>query len=78
MTSKQRSVVIVVIILLSYISFGSLIQAKLLNISFIDALYFSVATIETIGKSNFHQRVFSHVPFRFWGYLPEFMEGESV
>jgi len=58
LTPKQRSVVVIVIILLSYISFGSFIEAKLLNISFINALYFSVVTIETIGKSNFHQRVF--------------------
>ena len=68
MTSKQRSVVIIVIILLSYISFGSFIEAKLLNISFINALYFSVVTIETIGKSNSHQKgVLSLFPLQAMG-----------
>ncbi|KAF9529080.1 hypothetical protein CPB83DRAFT_853192 [Crepidotus variabilis] len=49
LTTKQRSLVIISIILLTYVSFGSLIQTKLQNMTFIDALYFSVVSIETIG-----------------------------
>jgi len=50
LTSKQRSLVIIVMILLSYISLGSFIQSKLLDIPFLSALYFSVASLESIGK----------------------------
>ena len=50
LTSKQRSLVIIVMVLLSYISLGSFIESKLLDLPFLDALYFSVVTIETIGK----------------------------
>ena len=53
LTNKHRSVVIVVIVLLSYISIGSVVEAKLMDIPYIDALYFSVVSIETIGNSAF-------------------------
>ena len=49
LTHKQRSLLIIIIVLLCYVSFGSLVQARLLKIAFIDALYFSVLSIETIG-----------------------------
>src|SRR6266540_3041721 len=52
LTQKQRSLVIIVIILLSYISIGALIESKLMDITYINALYFSVVTIETIGNSD--------------------------
>ena len=41
--------VIIIIILLCYVSLGALIQSFLLHLSFIDALYFSVVSIETVG-----------------------------
>ena len=73
LTHKQRSLVIIVIILLSYISFGALIQAKLLNITFLNALYFSVVTIETVGNSdliisNLWYFVYGHL-HRLWRYI---------
>ncbi|KAF9067066.1 hypothetical protein BDP27DRAFT_1226488 [Rhodocollybia butyracea] len=49
LTRKQRSLVIVVIIMLVYIAFGALIVAILLKLNFIDALYFIVCAIEAIG-----------------------------
>ena len=49
LTHKQRSLVIIIIVLLCYVSLGSLAQTRMLKISFIDALYFSVLSIETIG-----------------------------
>ncbi|KIK54974.1 hypothetical protein GYMLUDRAFT_48173 [Collybiopsis luxurians FD-317 M1] len=49
LTRKQRSLVIIVIMLLVYIAFGSLIESVLLDLNFIDALYFTVCSIETIG-----------------------------
>ncbi|KAJ3496516.1 hypothetical protein NLJ89_g10474 [Agrocybe chaxingu] len=50
LTRKQRSLVIIIIILLCYISLGALIQTIMLEIAFIDALYFTVASIETVGE----------------------------
>ena len=50
LTSKQRSLVIIVMVLLSYISLGSFIASKLLDIPFLSALYFSVASLESIGN----------------------------
>ncbi|KAF8804602.1 voltage-gated potassium channel [Phlegmacium glaucopus] len=49
LTHKQRSLVIIIIVLLSYLALGSLIQSFILHVSFIDALYFSLVSIETIG-----------------------------
>jgi potassium channel subfamily K len=49
LTRKQRSLVVIVIILLCYIAFGSLVNSFLIHLGFVDALYFTVATIETIG-----------------------------
>ncbi|KAH9477477.1 Outward-rectifier potassium channel TOK1 [Psilocybe cubensis] len=54
LTHKQRSLVIIVIVLLCYVSIGSLILAIMLNITFIDALYFSVVSIETVGFGDLH------------------------
>jgi potassium channel subfamily K, other eukaryote len=39
-----------IIVLLCYITFGSLVQTFILETTFIDALYFSVVSIETIGE----------------------------
>jgi len=49
LTQKQRSLVIVVMILLCWIALGALINGILMSLSFIDGLYFTVVTIETIG-----------------------------
>ncbi|KAJ4466998.1 hypothetical protein J3R30DRAFT_3579783 [Lentinula aciculospora] len=49
LTRKQRSLVIMVIILLVYVAFGALIQTILLELNFIDALYFTICSIEAIG-----------------------------
>ena len=49
LTRKQRSLMIVVIVLLVYIAFGALINSILLHLTFINGLYFSVVSIETIG-----------------------------
>lgn len=54
LTHKQRSLVIIVIILLCYIAIGALILAFLLKLSFIDALYLTVVSIETIGFGDIH------------------------
>lgn len=43
---------IIVIILLVYLAFGALIEAIILDLNFIDALYFTVCSIETIGTSH--------------------------
>ncbi|KAI0777203.1 hypothetical protein BD413DRAFT_638687 [Trametes elegans] len=49
LTRKQRSLMIIVIVLLVYIAFGALINSILLHQTFINGLYFSVVSIETIG-----------------------------
>ncbi|KAG2340994.1 voltage-gated potassium channel [Suillus weaverae] len=49
LTRKQRTLMIMLIILFTYIAFGSLVNSFLLSLSFINALYFTVTTIETIG-----------------------------
>lgn len=51
LTHKQRSLVIIIIVLLGYLSLGSFILAVMLKMAFIDGLYLSVVTIETIGMS---------------------------
>lgn len=49
LTRKQRTLMILLIILFVYIALGSLVNSYLLSLSFINALYFTVTTIETIG-----------------------------
>ncbi|KAJ6469379.1 hypothetical protein C8R45DRAFT_1078707 [Mycena sanguinolenta] len=49
LTRRQRSLVIIVILLLSYIALGALIHSFLLHLNFIDAMYFTLVSIETIG-----------------------------
>ncbi|KAI0646554.1 hypothetical protein C8Q79DRAFT_676942 [Trametes meyenii] len=49
LTRKQRALMIIVIVLLVYIAFGALINSILLHQTFINGLYFSVVSIETIG-----------------------------
>ncbi|KAG8879959.1 hypothetical protein FRB97_001258 [Tulasnella sp. 331] len=54
LTRKQRSLVIIVIILISYIAIGSLAFSELLNLTFQNGLYFTVVTIESIGFGDIH------------------------
>ncbi|KAF8191131.1 tandem pore domain K+ channel [Pholiota molesta] len=54
LTHKQRSLVIIIIILLCYISLGAFLLAITLNIAFLDALYLTVVSIETIGFGDLH------------------------
>ncbi|KAJ7056198.1 hypothetical protein C8F01DRAFT_993501 [Mycena amicta] len=49
LTRRQRSLAILVILLLTYIAVGSLIYSIILDLNFIDAMYFSLVSIETIG-----------------------------
>ncbi|GBE87357.1 hypothetical protein SCP_1100320 [Sparassis crispa] len=49
LTRKQRALVIIEIILLLYVAFGAAINSILLHLSYIDGLYFTVVSIETIG-----------------------------
>ncbi|KAJ6470255.1 hypothetical protein C8R47DRAFT_1325312 [Mycena vitilis] len=49
LTRRQRSLAILVIILLCYIALGALIHSYLLSLNFIDAMYFTLVSIETIG-----------------------------
>lgn len=64
LTRKQRALMIIVIVLLVYIAFGALVNSFLLHLNFIDGLYFTVVTIETIGfgdivPNNTGSRVFT-------------------
>ncbi|KAF9494794.1 voltage-gated potassium channel [Pleurotus eryngii] len=52
LTRKQRSLVIIVIVLMCYVALGALVHSYLLQLSFINALYFSVVTIETVGLGD--------------------------
>ncbi|KAG1741433.1 uncharacterized protein EDB91DRAFT_1237119 [Suillus paluster] len=49
LTRKQRTLVIILIILFTYIALGSMINSFMLSLSFINGLYFTVTSIETIG-----------------------------
>ncbi|KAI0945627.1 hypothetical protein AcW1_001803 [Taiwanofungus camphoratus] len=49
LTRKQRALVIIVILLLLYIAFGALANSLLLHLSYIDGLYYTTISIETIG-----------------------------
>jgi potassium channel subfamily K, other eukaryote len=47
LTRKQRSLVIMIIVFLSYLAMGALVDCYILNLRFIDGLYFSIVTIES-------------------------------
>ncbi|KIM78217.1 hypothetical protein PILCRDRAFT_599929 [Piloderma croceum F 1598] len=49
LTRKQRTLVIIIMVLFGYTCIGALINSILLKLSFIDGLYFTLVTIETIG-----------------------------
>ena len=49
MTRKQRSLLIIVMLLLVYVAFGALVNSFLINLDFINGLYFTVVSIETVG-----------------------------
>jgi potassium channel subfamily K, other eukaryote len=51
LTRKQRSLIIVIMCFLIYISFCSVVNVYVvaINRNFIEALYFSLVTIQTIG-----------------------------
>lgn len=48
-TRRQRSLLIIVMILLVYIAFGALVNSLLIDLDFINGLYFTVVSIETVG-----------------------------
>lgn len=54
LTRKQRALVIIVIVLLVYIAFGALVNSFIMHLNFVDGLYFTVVTIETIGFGDIH------------------------
>jgi potassium channel subfamily K len=60
LTAKQRSLTIIIIVLLCYIAFGAVVHTVLLQLSFIDALYFTVVCIETVGTCT-QRRYPAHV-----------------
>ena len=49
LTRIQRSLLIITIGLFCYIALGALVNSFLLNLTFVNGLYFTVVTIETIG-----------------------------
>ncbi|KAB5590237.1 hypothetical protein CTheo_6315 [Ceratobasidium theobromae] len=49
LTRKQRSLVIIVMVLLCYIALGAMCYSFIIGISFQDGLYFTVVSIETVG-----------------------------
>src|SRR5882762_4407296 len=49
LTRRQRSLVIIIMILFCYICFGALVISFLLKLSFINSIYFTLTSIETIG-----------------------------
>ena len=49
MSRKQRSLLIIVMLLMVYIAFGALVNSFLIDLDFINALYFTVVSIETVG-----------------------------
>ncbi|KAI0074973.1 voltage-gated potassium channel [Panus rudis PR-1116 ss-1] len=64
LTRKQRSLVIIVMVLLVYVAFGALCNTFIQDLTFIDGLYFTVVTIETVGfgditPNNTGARVFT-------------------
>jgi potassium channel subfamily K len=60
---RQRSLLIIVMLLLVYIAFGALVNSFLIDLDFINGLYFTVVSIETVGfgdivPDNTSSRVF--------------------
>ncbi|KAA1478158.1 voltage-gated potassium channel [Dentipellis sp. KUC8613] len=49
LTRKQRSMIIITIIFLSYIALGALLSALLMDLSFVNGLFFTIVTTLTIG-----------------------------
>ncbi|PIL27708.1 transporter [Ganoderma sinense ZZ0214-1] len=49
LTRKQRALVILVMVLLLYIAFCGLLSSIILDLTYINGLYFTVVSIETIG-----------------------------
>ncbi|KAH0834750.1 hypothetical protein J3R83DRAFT_10328 [Lanmaoa asiatica] len=49
LTRRQRSLVIIIVGLFCYLALGALVNSLLLGLTFINGLYFTVVTIETIG-----------------------------
>ncbi|CCM01199.1 uncharacterized protein FIBRA_03247 [Fibroporia radiculosa] len=49
LTRKQRSLMIMVIVVLMYLALGAVVNSRLLSLSFINGLYYSTVCIETIG-----------------------------
>ncbi|EPQ53675.1 voltage-gated potassium channel [Gloeophyllum trabeum ATCC 11539] len=49
LTAKQRALVLIVMILLLQIALGSAVNSKLNHLTFLDGLYFTVCSLETIG-----------------------------
>ncbi|KAI9568053.1 hypothetical protein HD554DRAFT_813349 [Boletus coccyginus] len=49
LTRRQRSLVIIIIGLFCYLALGALANSFLLELTFVDGLYFTVVTVETIG-----------------------------
>ncbi|KDQ56001.1 hypothetical protein JAAARDRAFT_208252 [Jaapia argillacea MUCL 33604] len=49
LTHKQRALVTIVMVFMLQIGFCALINSLLMGLSFLDALYFTVVTVETIG-----------------------------
>ena len=49
MSHRQRSLLIIVMLLLVYIAFGALVNSFLIDLDFINGLYFTVVSIETVG-----------------------------
>ncbi|KAF8217673.1 hypothetical protein K438DRAFT_1795430 [Mycena galopus ATCC 62051] len=56
LTRRQRSLVILVILLLCYIALGALITSFLMSLDFIDAMYFALVSIETVGFGDIQPR----------------------
>lgn len=54
LTRKQRSLVIIVMALLIYVAFGALVYSFMLSLNFIDGMYYTAVTIETIGFGDIH------------------------
>lgn len=52
LTRKQRSLMIIMIILFCYICLGALVNSLMQHLSFINGLYFTVVSIETIGLGD--------------------------
>src|SRR5882762_7036921 len=49
LTRRQRSLVIIIMIFFSYIALGGLITSLLMNLSFVNGLFFTLVTTLTIG-----------------------------